>query len=349
MDFEYAPEQEAFRQEFRGWLAANLPPDLCVDDPADERVASDRETFERRRGVAEDHAQGGLGRHRVARGVRRPRRLAHRARDLGRGVLRGARAPVLPGMGLNLVGPTIIHWGTDAQKRQLPAAILNADEIWARASPSPGAGSDLASLRTRAEDRGDHFLVNGQKVWTSGAQFADWIILLVRTDPDAPKHNGISCLLVDMKTPGITRAAAGAGHRPPALQRGLLRRRGGAEDAAARAGQPGLEGLDDHAHVRAPLLRRAQPHRPGARPHRAGHAAADGRRHRVGRSRSSASAWRSSYIDCEAMKYTRFRSLTRQLRGEPPGPEGSILKLFGSELGVRIADAPASCSACTRS
>src|SRR5690349_4028071 len=171
MDFEYAPEQEAFRKEFRAWLAAHLPAELCVDDPADDRVASTREMFERRVTWDEEYAR--------------------------------ARAPILPGMGLNLVGPTIIHWGTDAQKHQYLPKILNADEIWAQGFSEPGAGSDLASLRTRAEDRGDHYLVNGQKVWTSGAQYADSIILLVRTDPSAPKHNGISCLLVDMKSPGV--------------------------------------------------------------------------------------------------------------------------------------------------
>ena len=116
-----------------------------------------------------------------------------------------ARAPVLPGaMGLNLVGPTLIHWGTDAQKRRYLPPIMSGEEVWAQGFSEPGAGSDLAGLRTKAEDRGDHFLINGQKVWTSGAHFAHWIIVLARTDPNAPKHKGISAFLVPLSTRGIT-------------------------------------------------------------------------------------------------------------------------------------------------
>jgi alkylation response protein AidB-like acyl-CoA dehydrogenase len=337
VDFEYAAEQEAFRKEFRGWLAANLPPDLCVDDPADDRVASTREVFERR--CAWQKAMHGAG----WVGIAWPREYGGRGASIIERVIwdeeyAAARAPVLPGMGLNLVGPTIIHWGTDEQKQRYLPRILNADEIWAQGFSEPGAGSDLASLRTRAEDKGDRYLVNGQKVWTSGAQYADSIILLVRTDPNAPKHNGISCLLVDMKAPGVS-------VRPLVLATG-------------------------HHHfnevfftdVEVPKTQRLGPVNQGWKVSTTTlmyERHSSGARNPIGQVRDliavarrlpldGGTAWDDPkirqrlsqlYVDCEAMKYTRYRALTRQIRGEPPGPEGSILKLSGSELGVRIADA----------
>jgi alkylation response protein AidB-like acyl-CoA dehydrogenase len=116
-----------------------------------------------------------------------------------------ARAPGFIGLlGITMVGPTLITHGSEEQKRRYLPKILTAADIWCQGYSEPGSGSDLASLKTRAELVGDEFVVNGQKVWTSNAQHADWMFCLVRTDPDAPKHGGISYILIDMKTPGIT-------------------------------------------------------------------------------------------------------------------------------------------------
>ena len=112
--------------------------------------------------------------------------------------------PPLGGMGVSMIGPTLLEYGNEEQKlRHLPR-IASGEIAWCQGYSEPGAGSDLASLQTKAEDRGDHFLVNGSKIWTSGADYADWIFCLVRTDSDAPKHEGISFLLFSMDSPGVT-------------------------------------------------------------------------------------------------------------------------------------------------
>ena len=249
-----------------------------------------------------------------------------------------ARAPVLPGgSGLNLLGPSLIHWGTEEQKlRHLPC-ILNADVLWCQGFSEPDAGGDLASLRTRAIDHGDHFIVNGQKVWTSGAHFADWCFLLVRTDLAAPKHHGISYLLVDMKTPGITVRPLVLlnGHRhfnevffvdvpvPKANLVGPLNEGWKVAITTLMFERSGAGGRDHAAQI-ARLIELAKQLPTRQEP-----------------------AWNETHIrqqlaqlaiEAKALQVTRLRGLTRRLRGEPPGPEGSILKLFGSELGVRIAD-----------
>ena len=337
MDFQYTPAQEAFRREVRGWLEENLPADLCVDDAFYERVAPDRATFERRvawqRKMYESRWVG----------ISWPATFGGRDATLMEQIIFDeeyfrARAPVLPGYsGVNMAGPTIIEWGTDDQKRRFLPRILSGEDIWCQGYSEPGAGSDLASLATRAEDRGDHFVVNGQKVWTSGAQFADWIYVLVRTDPAAPKHRGISYLLADMKTPGIT-------VRPLVLMNGH-RHFNEVFFVDVLVPKENLIGRQNEGWKPAMTTLMYERKSGGGRSYTeqlvrlqalatelsvAGRPAWEDPLVRQG----FAQLW----IDATCLRYTRLRNITRQLRGEPPGPEGSILKLFGSELGVRIAD-----------
>ena len=195
------PDLDAFRTELRDWLAANVPDDVRPENaarlPEDERVrrlrAWQRKLVEARWvGITWPREYGG-------RGASIPEQIVH-VEEMAR-----ARAPEIIGnLGIGIAGPPILAYGTEEQKRRFAARILAADDLWCFGFSEPGAGSDLASLRTEAVLDGDHFVVTGQKVWTTLGQHADWCMLLARTDPATRRSKGISCLLVDMRSPGIT-------------------------------------------------------------------------------------------------------------------------------------------------
>jgi alkylation response protein AidB-like acyl-CoA dehydrogenase len=200
VDFSYPPEVEQFRKELRAWLAANLTDEVVA---AGRRRGRDPDTFETLRRWDARLADAGWGavswpREYGGRGATVLEQLAYAEETTH------ARAPVpLNVIGMNNIAPAIMQYGTDARKRELLPRMVRADDIWCQGMSEPEAGSDLASLRTRAVRDGDEYVVNGQKIWTSLGHRADWCQLYVRTDPDAPKHKGISCLLVDMALPGI--------------------------------------------------------------------------------------------------------------------------------------------------
>jgi len=200
VDFSYPPEVEQFRKELHTWLAANLTDEVVA---AGRRRGRDPDTFETLRRWDATLADAGWGavswpREYGGRGATVLEQLAY-AEETTR-----ARAPVpLNVIGMNNIAPAIMQYGTDSQKRELLRRMVRADDIWCQGMSEPEAGSDLASLRTRAVRDGDDYVVNGQKIWTSLGHRADWCQLYVRTDADAPKHKGISCLIVDMALPGI--------------------------------------------------------------------------------------------------------------------------------------------------
>ncbi|GAA4401501.1 acyl-CoA dehydrogenase family protein [Quisquiliibacterium transsilvanicum] len=198
MDLNYSAEDLAFRDEVRGWLDANIPADLREKVLNYEELG--KEDLLRWHGIlarkgwvapAWPVEHGGTGWNAVQRYIFEEECAA-------------AGAPPIVAFGMTMCGPVLIRFGSDEQKKRHLPGIYNGEVFWCQGYSEPGSGSDLASLKTRAERQGDHYIVNGQKIWTTLGHFGDWIFCLVRTDPNAKKQEGISFLLIDMNAPGIT-------------------------------------------------------------------------------------------------------------------------------------------------
>lgn len=204
MDFSYPAEAEKFRAELRDWLSANLTDELIA---ARRQSGRDDATFEMLRAWNRTMADAGWA------AVSWPEEYGGRGATVLEQLVyteetTRARVPVpLNVIGLNNIAPALMQYGTEAQKKTLLPRMMRADDIWCQGMSEPDAGSDLAALRTKAvrdgESENADFIVTGQKIWTSLGHKANWCQLYVRTDPDAPKHKGISCLIVDMSLPGI--------------------------------------------------------------------------------------------------------------------------------------------------
>ncbi|MBI3250026.1 MAG: acyl-CoA dehydrogenase [Deltaproteobacteria bacterium] len=338
MDFSFTTEQETFRQELRAWLAAKMPASASALHHLQPHALPEDLAF-LKAWQRQVHEGGWTG-------ISWPKEYGGRGASLVERVIfdqemAAAKAPsLLNVLGLEIVGPTIIVHGSEPQKKAHLAKILSGEEIWSQGYSEPNSGSDLASLRTRALDHGDDFIVTGQKVWTSLAKYADWCLLLVRTSPDVPKHQGLSCLLVDMKSPGITvkplRTMTGDSEfnevffedvRVPKTQ--LL----GEKDQGWRIivtslmfERQGLSFYFTFSQKRAyddMLATARQTQRYGQPSMRDPHVR---------------QKFAQSYIECELLKLNNYRALTRLLRGNPPGPEGSLPKLQWAETNQRMQE-----------
>jgi alkylation response protein AidB-like acyl-CoA dehydrogenase len=243
-------------------------------------------------------------------------------------------------IGFGMCGPTILAVGTDTQKQRYIRPLLRADEIWCQLFSEPGAGSDVASLQTRAVRDGDEFLVSGQKVWTSGAHYADFGALLARTNVDVPKHRGLTMLIVDMHSPGIT-------------VRPLRQMNGGANfnevffDGARVPVVNVLGQIDQGWSAAITMLmneRVAIGAGGGARRVGGGVKALIGLAQRRGVARDPVIRQRlvDLYIRQTVQDYVGLRIQSAVRAGRAPGPEGSIAKLAGAELSKRMADVAAS-------
>jgi alkylation response protein AidB-like acyl-CoA dehydrogenase len=333
VDFEYTPQEEAFRWELRAWLAANplegYDPETFLHLNQDARFAIQlawQKQLHRAGwvGIHWPKAYGGRGATVMEQTIYRQE------------MVRARMPEVANFMGIRIAGPTLIHWGTEEQKKRYIPAILNGEEVWCQGYSEPGAGSDIASLQTRAVEDGDDFVVDGQKVWTSYAQYARYCLLLARTDPAVPKHKGISCFVVDMQTPGIT-------------VRPLRQINGDAEFNEVffdnvRVPKANLIGEKNHGwqvamttlmfervtfDVLSPVEAVIQQLIDVVR-----RAATDASV--VGVDTAVRQQVARFYTELQAIKYSSLRQLTRQLRGDPPGPESSLVKLAASELNLRV-------------
>jgi alkylation response protein AidB-like acyl-CoA dehydrogenase len=332
VNFDFTAGQEAFRKEVRQWLERNLPDDLRGKGFAASRA--DREAVQRLRAWQRTMFEAGYV------GMDWPREFGGRGASLAEQIIlyqemaRAESPQIVNRGGVSMLGPTLMKHGTPAQQQRFLRPILTAEELWAQGFSEPNAGSDLANLQTRAEIRGDEFVITGQKVWTSMAHVADWCFLLARTDPAAPKHRGISFILVDMKTPGITvrplRQMTGEAEFNEVFLDGV---RVPVANLVGRLNEGWAVALTTLAYERDVLtfirhisLRNAL-HRLVRLVRERGRAGDPIVRQKI------AGLW----IGEQALMLNAYRSLTRILRGGQPGPEGSTSKLFWSQLDQELA------------
>ncbi|HTO11168.1 MAG TPA: acyl-CoA dehydrogenase family protein [Candidatus Binatia bacterium] len=337
MDFTLTPEQQAFRERTRSWLKANIPAEWkalgSTEVPRPEAFAFLR-TWQKKMheggliGATWPREYGGQGLTFVEEMILHEEMALQKA------------PPMLNILGVGMAGPTIIAYGTEEQKKRYPEKILTCEEIWCQGYSEPNAGSDLASLQTRAVKDGEHYVINGQKVWTSLAHMADWMMLLARTDPEAPRHKGITYFLLDMHLPGVT-------------VKPLKQITGDAEfnevffDNVRVHESQILGGLNNGWGVGLTTLmyeRLALGFGLQMRLRIALESLIDMARRveKTGRSVTKDPVMRQKiaqlWIDTEALKYTGSRAITKLLKGELPGPEASTGKMGWVETHQKLQE-----------
>jgi alkylation response protein AidB-like acyl-CoA dehydrogenase len=328
MDLNLTEDQQAFRDEVCGWLADNVPSDPLPLPSTDEGFAAHKE-WERKlfdAGYAAIHwpkAYGGRDADLIDTAIFQEE------------YARAGAPQRINVLGLGLAGPTLIAFGTDEQKERWLRGILSCEDIWCQGFSEPDAGSDLANIKTTAVREGDTYVVNGQKVWTSLGRYADWIFALVRTDRDAPKHQGITYLMIDMHSPGIevrpiVQINSDAGFaevfftdvRVP-VENVVGQEHDGWRVAMTTLGFERGTGLGTHVRFSKDLQQLVTLAK-----------AAGKVDNPIVRDQVA-----QVYAETEVYRHNMYRTLTRLAGGKPIGPEASLNKLFWSEMEVRIFDA----------
>jgi alkylation response protein AidB-like acyl-CoA dehydrogenase len=336
MRLRFDGETERFREELRGWLAVNRPSEEEVR-AARPRSSADIPEWARRwqqRLFDAGWLVPGWPPELGGRNATPVQQLVYFEEMAKLPVMRSTNI-----QGLTIIAPSILDYANEAQRQRWLLPTLRAEIAWCLGMSEPGAGSDLAGLSTRAELRGDHFVVDGQKVWTSGAQHADLCFCFVRTNPAAPRHRGISVLVIDMRSPGID-------VRPlPDLisrQRADFNQvyfdgvRVPRENLVGEAGRGWAISTGSLAHERgmlwtsqaAQLEERIEALRDLARE-------PDGRGGRIGDDPVFRDRFAAHYVDAQALKVMGYRGFAKFARGQS-SPEHSLMKLFGSEATQRL-------------
>jgi alkylation response protein AidB-like acyl-CoA dehydrogenase len=326
MDLRDTPQEAAFRAEVRSWLEANVPTELSGPRSNEEEYASAWYAWSRK---LSDAGYAGLTWPKEYGGQGAP--YSHQAIFLEE-TARAEAPQHMNVIGLGMAGPTIIAHGTEEQKSRYLSKILSAEEIWCQGFSEPGAGSDLAAVRTSARLEGDHFVVDGQKVWSSFAHVADWCILVTRSDPESVKHAGLTYLLVDMHSPGVEtrplRQITGEAEFNEIFFTGV---QVPVENVLGEIGQGWAVAMTTLLHERATLgfaltamlevnvrklltLARER-----------------GVDDAVLRDRVA-----QEWIEQRALRLTNYRALSQLMKTGMPGPEGSVSKLTWSESNQRL-------------
>ncbi len=326
MDLTFTEEEEAFRHEVRAWIQEAMPEKMRLKaEGAGGFTPEDSAEWHKIL-----YAKGWVAPH-------WPKEVGGTGWDAARRFIFNeetelAGAPQLSVFGLSMVGPLIISFGTDAQKKRFLPKILSAEEIWCQGYSEPGSGSDLASLRTTAEDAGDHFIVNGQKTWTSYAQYSDWVFCLVRTDSSVRQQAGITFLLIDLKSPGVeVKPMLTLGHTPAFCDTFFDNVKVPKENVVGNVNQGWTMAKALLGHERT-LLAMIGPSRSVLRKLKRIAATKTVN----GRPMLEDPVWRAKIARLEmrfrAHLMVSYRALADQQKGKMPGPESSILKLVGTEL-----------------
>ncbi|MGD9892757.1 MAG: acyl-CoA dehydrogenase family protein [Dehalococcoidia bacterium] len=331
MDFRDSPAEATWRQEVRTFLQEQLPDAVRGPMYGEEDGDRDEAMREWRQRVA---TKGWIAPHWPTQYGGAD--MSAKDQFIMNEEFAEAEAPNVGGFGVMMIGPTLIAHGSEEQKDRFLPAIIKGEIQWCQGYSEPGAGSDLASLQTRAVRDGDDYVINGQKIWTSGAHRTDWMYMLARTDPDAPKHRGISMFLFDMKSPGVSvrpliNMASQHGFnevffdnvRVPASQRV------GEENRGWYVGATLLDfersGIGNAVGVRKQLERLLN------------YAETERSKLTFDQRKSLRLEFADRWIDANVARWLSYRVISMQAAGQIPNHEASMTKLYMSEMGQRIA------------